>query len=82
MYQDWESVYRDNVDRLYRLMFSRVGNRPDAEDLTAEVFRFALPPLRLSASAPEVRAYLFVTAQTLAPQPSRSFRRTAGRCLR
>jgi RNA polymerase sigma factor (sigma-70 family) len=65
MYEDWESVYRDNVDRLYRLMFSRVGNRPDAEDLTAEVFRFALPPLRLSASEPEVRAYLFVTAQTV-----------------
>ena len=65
MYEDWDSVYRDNVDRLYRLMFSRVGNRPDAEDLTAEVFRFALPPLRLSASAPEVRAYLFVTAQTV-----------------
>jgi RNA polymerase sigma-70 factor (ECF subfamily) len=65
MYEDWESVYRDNVDRLYRLMFSRVGNRPDAEDLTAEVFRLALPPLRLSASAPEVRAYLIATAQTV-----------------
>ena len=65
MYQDWESVYRDNVDRLYRLMYSKVGNRPDAEDLTAEVFRLALPPLRLSASAPEVRAYLTVTAQTV-----------------
>jgi RNA polymerase sigma-70 factor (ECF subfamily) len=58
-------VYRDNVDRLYRLMFSRVGNRPDAEDLTAEVFRLVLPPLRLSASAPEVRAYLFTTARTV-----------------
>ena len=65
MYEDWESVYRDNVDRVYRLMFSRVGNRPDAEDLTAEVFRLALPPLRLSASGPEVRAYLRVTAQTV-----------------
>jgi RNA polymerase sigma-70 factor, ECF subfamily len=65
MYEDWESVYRDNVDRLYRLMFARVGSRPDAEDLTAEVFRCALPSLRLSASAPEVRAYLFVTAQTV-----------------
>lgn len=65
MYEDWGSVYRDNVDRLYRLMFSRVGNRPDAEDLTAEVFRLALPPLRLSASAPEVRAYLIATAQTV-----------------
>ncbi len=32
-YTDWESVYRDNVDRLYRLIYARVGNRPDAEDL-------------------------------------------------
>ena len=27
VYRDWESVYRDNVDRLYRLMYARVGNR-------------------------------------------------------
>ena len=39
VYTDWESVYRDNVERLYRLMYARVGNRPDAEDLTSEVFR-------------------------------------------
>lgn len=64
-YLDWESVYRDNVERLYRLMYSRVGNRPDAEDLTAEVFRTALPPLRLSSSKGEVRAYLLITARTV-----------------
>ena len=65
MYRDWESVYRDNVERLYRLMFSRVGNRPDAEDLTAEVFRLCLPALRMSASGGEIRAYLIVTAKTV-----------------
>src|SRR5450432_2706741 len=64
-YPDWESVYRDNVDRLYRLMYSRVGNRPDAEDLTSEVFRTALGPLRLAASKGEVRSYLLHTAQTV-----------------
>jgi RNA polymerase sigma factor (sigma-70 family) len=64
-YPDWESVYRDNVGRLYRLMFARVGNRPDAEDLTAEVFRSALKPLRLAASKGEVRSYLLLTAQTV-----------------
>jgi RNA polymerase sigma-70 factor (ECF subfamily) len=46
-------------------MFSRVGNRPDAEDLTAEVFRAALGPLRTSASVGEVRAYLLTTARTV-----------------
>src|SRR5690242_1440101 len=64
-YPDWESVYRDNVDRLYRLMYARVGNRPDAEDLTSEVFTTALPPLRLSASKGEVQAYLLLTAKTV-----------------
>jgi RNA polymerase sigma factor (sigma-70 family) len=64
-YADWESVYRDNVARLYRLMYSRVGNRPDAEDLTSEVFRMALRPLRLGSSKGEVRAYLLATAQTV-----------------
>ena len=63
-YSDWESVYRDNVDRLYRLMYARVGNRADAEDLTSEVFSTALRPLRLSASKGEVRAYLLATART------------------
>ncbi len=65
LYQSWEAVYRDNVDRLYRLMFAKVGNRPDAEDLTAEVFLSALRPLRLSASIGEVRAYLLATARTV-----------------
>jgi RNA polymerase sigma-70 factor (ECF subfamily) len=65
IYTDWESVYRDNIDRLYRLMYARVGNRPDAEDLTSEVFSTALPPMRLSSSKGEVRAYLLVTAKSV-----------------
>jgi RNA polymerase sigma factor (sigma-70 family) len=65
VYTDWESVYRDNVDRLYRLLYARVGNRADAEDLTSEVFSTALKPLRLASSRGEVRAYLLVTARTV-----------------
>ncbi|WP_256438521.1 hypothetical protein [Pseudonocardia sp. H11422] len=30
---------------MYRLMYAKVGNRPDAEDLTADVFAAALRPL-------------------------------------
>jgi RNA polymerase sigma-70 factor (ECF subfamily) len=64
-YVEWESVYRDNVERLYRLMYSRLGNRADAEDLTAETFSAALRPLRLPSSKGEVRAYLLQTARTV-----------------
>jgi RNA polymerase sigma-70 factor, ECF subfamily len=64
-YADWEAVYLDNVELLYRVMYSRVGNRADAEDLTAEVFQAALRPLRMSASRGEVRAYLLTAARTV-----------------
>jgi RNA polymerase sigma factor (sigma-70 family) len=75
-YPDWEAVYRDNVARVYGLMFAKVGNRADAEDLTAEVFLAALRPLRVSATVGEVRAYLTVTARTVL---AAHWRRTLGR---
>ncbi|SPM32795.1 DNA-directed RNA polymerase specialized sigma subunit, sigma24 family, partial [Mycobacterium rhizamassiliense] len=64
-YPDWEAVYSDNAAWVYRTLFARVGNRADAEDLTAEVFLAALRPLRLTASVGEVRAYLRTTARTV-----------------
>lgn len=64
-YPDWEAVYSDNVGWVYRTLFARVGNRADAEDLTAEVFLAALRPLRLTVSTAEVRAYLRATARTV-----------------
>ncbi len=64
-YIDWDEVYVDNVSRIYPLMYAKVGNRPDAEDLTAEVFVAALGPLRIEASRGEVRAYLRTTARTV-----------------
>jgi RNA polymerase sigma factor (sigma-70 family) len=64
-YADWDAAYLDNVGRLYRLMYARVGNRADAEDLTAEVFKAALGPMRLNSSKGEVRAYLLATARTV-----------------
>jgi RNA polymerase sigma factor (sigma-70 family) len=64
-YPTWEAVYQDNATWVYRTIFARVGNRADAEDLTAEVFLAALRPLRLTASVGEVRAYLRTTARTV-----------------
>ncbi len=66
-YPNWEAVYQDNATWVYRTIFARVGNRADAEDLTAEVFLAALRPLRLTASVGEVRGYLRATAPSVAP---------------
>lgn len=75
-YPDWEAIYSDNVTWVYRLLFAKVGNRPDAEDLTTEVFLAALRPLRVSASVAEVRSYLLATARTVL---AAHWRRTLGR---
>ena len=62
---EWETLYSDNVTWVFRLMVGRVGNLPDAEDLTAEVFLTALPYLRAEADVEQVRAYLRATARTV-----------------
>lgn len=64
-YADWETVYDENVAGFYRLVYRQVGNRPDAEDLVAEIFASALPHLNLPATVGEVRAYLVATARTV-----------------
>jgi RNA polymerase sigma-70 factor (ECF subfamily) len=37
-----DALYLDNVRWVYRLTYSRVGNRSDAENLTADVFMAVL----------------------------------------
>jgi len=74
-YPDWDAIYNDNARRIYRLMFSKVGNHPDAEDLTSQVFLAAYRPLRMQSSVGEVRAYLLATARTALAE---HWRRTLG----
>jgi RNA polymerase sigma factor (sigma-70 family) len=65
LYTDWESIYQDNVVKVYRLMFSRVGNRPDAEDLTSEVFVKSLPNLSLPSPVVQVNSYINVAIRSV-----------------
>jgi RNA polymerase sigma factor (sigma-70 family) len=62
---DWESVYQEHVAPLYRYVYSRTGNTPDAEDVTSTTFLRALPRLRHDVSAAEIRAYLRTTARSV-----------------
>jgi len=65
LYTDWETIYQANVVKVYRLMFSRVGNRPDAEDLTSEVFVKSLPNLTLPSTVSQVHAYINVAIRSV-----------------
>jgi RNA polymerase sigma factor (sigma-70 family) len=65
VYTDWQTIYQENVVRVYRLIISRVGNRPDAEDLTSEVFVKSLPQLTLPSTVPQVRAYISAAVRSV-----------------
>jgi RNA polymerase sigma factor (sigma-70 family) len=52
-------------EAVYAFIYSRVGNRADAEDLTQEVALKAMPRLRADAPPPAVRGYLYATARSV-----------------
>ena len=57
-------VYQTHVTAIYQYLYSRVGNRPDAEDLTSQVFMKAIRGMRDDVSVPEARSWLYKVAQT------------------
>jgi RNA polymerase sigma-70 factor, ECF subfamily len=57
-------AYQTHVTAIYQYLYARVGNRPDAEDLTSDVFLKAIGGMRSDVSTPELRAWLFRVAQT------------------
>jgi len=62
--RDQVEVALEELEMVYAFIFSRVGNRPDAEDLTQQVALNAIPRLRAGASTASIRAYLFATARS------------------
>jgi RNA polymerase sigma factor (sigma-70 family) len=54
----------EELELIYAFVYARVGNRPDAEDLTQQVAMKAIPRLRQGATVSAVRAYLFATARS------------------
>jgi RNA polymerase sigma-70 factor (ECF subfamily) len=56
------ALYRRYVDRIYRYIYSRVGRKADAEDLTARIFTEALEGLDSYREQGEFSAWLFTIA--------------------
>ncbi|MGI8657353.1 MAG: RNA polymerase sigma factor [Candidatus Limnocylindria bacterium] len=71
----FERVYADHVVGIYRYVYARVGNRPDAEDLTAQVFIRAVEQLDTTREPRQIGAWLYRVAQNAIADHWRSFYR-------
>lgn len=73
---DLEQVFARHMDSVYHFLYSRLGNREDAEDLTSEVFLKATKQLDSARSEASVAQWLFTVARTvLADHWRRYYRR-------
>ncbi|MGQ0609068.1 MAG: RNA polymerase sigma factor [Chloroflexota bacterium] len=71
----FEQVYGEHVVGIYRFAFARVGNRPDAEDLTAQVFVRAVEQLDTTREPGQIAAWLYRVAQNAIADYWRAFYR-------
>ena len=71
----FEQVYGEHVVGIYRFVYARVGNRPDAEDLTAQVFVRAVEQLDTTREPRQIAAWLYRVAQNAIADHWRAFYR-------
>jgi RNA polymerase sigma-70 factor (ECF subfamily) len=59
-----ETLYQENLHLIYRFIYSKVGNREDAEDLTSQVFVKAVRGVNTDLGSLSVQKWLFQVART------------------
>jgi RNA polymerase sigma-70 factor (ECF subfamily) len=69
-------IYEAYMAQVYRFIYRQVGNREDAEDLTAQVFLKAIRSLDRTRDEASIRGWLFQTARTTLADHWRQFYRT------
>lgn len=71
----FERVYDAHVVGIYRFIYARVGNHPDAEDLTAQVFVRAVEQLDTTRQPGQIAAWLYRVAHNATADYWRAFYR-------
>lgn len=62
--QDFQSFYQENIHLIYRYIYSKVGNREDAEDLTSQIFVKAVRSVDAGRGPLSMQKWLFQVART------------------
>ena len=62
--QEFQALYENRVRLIYRYVYSKIGNREDAEDLTSEIFLKAARNIDEGRSRESMQQWLFYIART------------------
>lgn len=62
--QAFQTFYQENLSLIYRYVFSKVGNREEAEDLTSQIFIKAVRGVDTGRGPLSLKKWLFQVART------------------
>ncbi len=62
--QEFQKFYQEHLGQIYRYVYSRVGNREEAEDLTSQIFIKAVRGIDRERGALSMQHWLFQVART------------------
>jgi RNA polymerase sigma-70 factor, ECF subfamily len=73
--QEFHTFYQENLGLIYRFVYSKVGNREEAEDLTSQIFVKAVRGVDTERGALSIQKWLFQVARTTIADYWRSYYR-------
>ena len=62
--QEFQSFYQENLTLIYRYIYSKVGNREEAEDMTSQIFMKAVRDVDAKRGPHSMQKWLFQVART------------------
>ncbi len=71
--QSFRALYEENLGIVYRFIYSKVGNREEAEDLTSQVFLKAVRGLDRERGGQSIQSWLYQVARTTIADYWRAF---------
>jgi RNA polymerase sigma-70 factor, ECF subfamily len=75
--QEMQSFYQENLTLIYRYIYSKVGNREEAEDLTSQTFVKAVRGVDYRRGPQSMQKWLFQIARTTIADYWRSYYRAS-----
>jgi RNA polymerase sigma-70 factor (ECF subfamily) len=62
--EEFQTFYQENLGMIYRYIYSKVGNREEAEDLTSQIFLKVVSDIDHDRSRESIQKWLFLVART------------------